>query len=122
MFSQNLLYWLPILIPCILLFHFVPAYWRLRHIPGPTLAAFTDLWRLVVVWGGRAEISYFDLHKKYGDLVRVGPNCISVSKPDVIQSIYGIGKGFVKASCKSVQQAAMANLRDSPTSTWYGRT
>jgi hypothetical protein len=35
-------------------------------------------------------------HEKYGDLVRLGPNCVSMCVPDIIDSIYGIGKGYVK--------------------------
>ena len=77
---------------------FSKIYWRLRHVPGPRLAAFTDLWRSIAVCGGRAETTYLGLNKKYGDLVRVGLNNVSISKPDVIQSVYGIGKGFIKAS------------------------
>jgi hypothetical protein len=66
--------------------------------PRPKAAAFTTLWRLLAVWGGRAETTCLDLHKRYGDLVRIAPNCVSISKPDAISAIYGIGKGFIKAS------------------------
>jgi|SRR5271156_4881490 hypothetical protein len=96
--NYNLLLWVPYLLLLFLVLRFSEIYWRLRHVPSPRLAAFTDLWRLIAVWGGREETTYLDLHKKYGDLVRVGPNNVSISKPDVIQSIYGIGKGFAKAS------------------------
>jgi hypothetical protein len=69
-------------------------------VPGPRLAAFTDLWHLIAIWGSRAETTYIylDLHKKYRVLVRMRPNNVSISNPDVVRSIYGIGKGFVKAS------------------------
>jgi hypothetical protein len=77
---------------------------------------------LLAVRGGRAETTCLNLHKKYGDLVRIGPNCVSISKPDVIQSIYGIGKGFIKASCDEKYSAEVANLKNSLISTWYGRT
>lgn len=30
------------------------------------------------------------LHKKYGSLVRTGPNEVSVSEPSVIRTIYGL--------------------------------
>ena len=67
-----------------------------RDIPGPFLASFTDLWRTLKVHGGRFELSNQALHAKYGDLVRVGPNCISVGDPREIRQIYGINRLFEK--------------------------
>ena len=67
-----------------------------RDIPGPFLASFTDLWRTLKVHGGRFELSNQALHAKYGDLVRVGPNCISVGDPREIRQIYGITRLFEK--------------------------
>ena len=78
-------------------------YLRLRRIPGPFLASCTDLWRLVLVWRGQSEWIYIALHKKYGDVVRIGPNCVSVSQPDLGQDIYGIGKGFIKVRILAAQ-------------------
>ena len=106
MSNSNLLDLFPYILPFLLLVHFGSNYWRLRHIPGPILAKFSDLWRLYAVWRGDAEITYFKLHEQYGDIVRVGPNCVSISKPDVIPSIYGIGKGFVKASASTASNPA----------------
>ncbi len=106
MSNSNLLYLIPYVLPLLFLVHFGSNYWRLRHIPGPILAKFSDSWRLHAVWRGNAEITYFKLHKQYGDVVRVGPNCVSISKPDVIPDIYGIGKGFVKASANIASDAA----------------
>lgn len=70
---------------------------RHRSIPGPFLAKFTDLWRLLVVWRRDSHDTYLALHKRYGDLVRIGPNCISVSKPDSINTIYGISVKSTKS-------------------------
>lgn len=98
MINSLLLYLVVYLPPFLLLVHFAQNYWRLRHIPGPIVAKFTDLWRLLLVWQGRAELTYVELHEKYGDVVRIGPNCVSISKSDCINDIYGIGKGYIKAS------------------------
>jgi len=35
-----------------------------------------------------------------GDLVCVGPNNVSISKPDVIQSIYGVGKALSRQATR----------------------
>lgn len=108
MSNSNLLDLIPYVLSLLLLVHLGSNYWRLRHIPGPILAKFSDLWRLYAVWHGDAEITYFKLHQQYGDVVRVGPNCASISKPDVIPSIYGIGKGFVKASARTAFETAIS--------------
>lgn len=65
-------------------------------IPGPFLASWTDLWRFFTVWGGHAERVHIDLHAKLGSMVRLGPNCVSVSEPEAIKVIYGLASGYVK--------------------------
>jgi hypothetical protein len=39
---------------------------------------------------------HFDLHRKHGKLVRVGPNHVSISDGDTIPQIYGISTKFIK--------------------------
>lgn len=70
---------------------------RLRDIPGPALAKLTNLWRLWKVYRRDSHETYLKLHEQYGDVVRIGPNCISISKPDVIPSIYGISVKAAKS-------------------------
>ena len=82
-----------------------------RNIPGPFLAQFTDLWRFFIVWRRDAHDTHLRLHKKYGDLVRIGPNCISICKPDIIPSVHGIGKGYVKSDFYSVWQNVVNGQR-----------
>jgi hypothetical protein len=45
---------------------------------------------------GDNHLLYCSLHSKYGDIVRVGPNKLSISDPAMIPIIYGIGSGFRK--------------------------
>jgi hypothetical protein len=87
------------------------SYYRLSHLPGPLLAKLTDLWRLLVVKRGDSHDTYLALHEQYGDLVRVGPNCVSISKPDAIPMIYGIQKGFVKSDFYTVWQNVVNGKR-----------
>lgn len=84
--------------------HITATYADYRNVPGPFLAQFTNLWRFFLVRGRSSHETYLRLHKKYGDLVRIGPKCISISKPDMIPTIYGIGKGYVKSDFYSVWQ------------------
>lgn len=68
----------------------------LHRYPGPFLASITDWWRLVDVYGRRSEVTHRALHKKYGDVVRLGPNTLSFSSPKALKTIYGLNKGFNK--------------------------
>ena len=68
----------------------------LNHYPGPLLASLTDWWRFFDVLGRRPDITHNKLHKQYGDVVRLGPNCLSFADPKAIKTIYGLNKGFKK--------------------------
>jgi hypothetical protein len=68
----------------------------LKKIPGPFFAKFTNLWRLLDVYGGRAELTHCFLHEKYGPAVRIGPNVVSLSEPELIPTLYGSGSKFLK--------------------------
>lgn len=71
--------------------------WRLHDIPAPSLAAFTNLWLLAQARQGKRFLSVDQAHKKYGTLVRIAPNHVSVADDAAIQTIYGHGNGFLKA-------------------------
>lgn len=71
-------------------------YHGLNKYPGPFLASLTDWWRFWDVYKRRPENTHIALHKKYGGVVRLGPNCLSFSDPEALKTIYGLNKGFVK--------------------------
>lgn len=68
----------------------------LHRYPGPALARVSDVWRFVDVWNRRPDITHVKLHRRHGDIVRLGPNTLSFSDPAAIKTIYGLNKGFVK--------------------------
>ena len=68
----------------------------ISHIKGPFWAAYTDWWRLGIALGRHPERHHIHLHDKYGSLVRLGPNSVSVSDPAAIKAIYGLNAGCVK--------------------------
>ncbi|CAD6449404.1 7922718d-0402-41f7-a86e-2612013717c7 [Sclerotinia trifoliorum] len=74
----------------------------LRNVPGPFLAKFTNIWRLLDVYGGRAELTHQLLHKKYGEAVRIGPNTVSLSNPKLIPTLYNLKGDFPKTDFYSV--------------------
>lgn len=68
----------------------------LYRYPGPFWAHLTNLWRFVDVYGRRPEVTHIALHRKYGNIVRLGPNVLSFGDPSAVKVIYGLNKGFTK--------------------------
>ncbi|KAI5370115.1 Putative cytochrome P450 [Septoria linicola] len=77
----------------------------LHKYPGPRIAAYTDWWRYFDVRNGKAERTHIELHRKHGDIVRLGPNVLSFADPRAIKIIYGLNKGLTKSDFYPVQQA-----------------
>lgn len=69
----------------------------LIRIPGPFPAQFTNLWLMYQCRHGRRYLAVDEAHKKYGKVVRIQPNHVSIADPDAIPVIYGHGNGFLKA-------------------------
>ncbi|MCJ1246209.1 hypothetical protein MMC30_003415 [Trapelia coarctata] len=70
----------------------------LNRYPGPLLAKSTKLWHRIDVKSNRHQHHLIALHRKYGDVVRIGPNTLSISRPDYVPRIYGVTAGFLKTS------------------------
>lgn len=85
-------------LPLILLFWYSWATFRspLRQYPGPLLARWTNLWRLYHVSTGNSHQIFHDLHKKYGPVVRLGPNLLDLDYPELIKTIYNIQGNWKK--------------------------
>jgi hypothetical protein len=69
---------------------------KLRGIKGPLIAKYTDLWRLLKVRQGNMHHVYLGLHQKYGNFVRVGPNCVSIGSRESQAAIYNISEKLPK--------------------------
>ncbi|KIX01924.1 uncharacterized protein Z518_07863 [Rhinocladiella mackenziei CBS 650.93] len=99
---------LPILIcvlPTVFILSLLRNYLSLQSIRGPPAARLTNLYRLLLVYHRNPHEKHLELHKRYGNLVRLGPNCVSVTgSPSYIPQIYGIGKGLVKSDFYSCFQ------------------
>lgn len=70
---------------------------RLQHIPGPFLAGWTNALRLYWVWSNDSHDTHITLHRKYGRIVRFGPNMVSVTDPKEISHIYDFAGTFPKS-------------------------
>ena len=84
------------LLGCLIVWQVILNTLKLRSIKGPFIARYTDLWRVLKVHQGDMHNVYIELHQKYGSLVRVGPNCISISGPEALAAIYNISEKLPK--------------------------
>lgn len=73
------------------------AFHPLSGIPGPKLAALSNVWYAYQVRNGRAAILGKTLHRKYGPVVRVGPNEVWFDSKEAFDIIYGIFLTYIKS-------------------------
>lgn len=65
---------------------------HLRKIPGPFIARVTSLYRFQITRKGHLPKCILALHERYGQVVRIGPNHVSVSDPDILNTAYKSAK------------------------------
>ena len=65
----------------------------LAKFPGPRLAGLSRLWYCWYCLRGDLVYVLDDAHKKYGDVVRIAPNELSYTDPEVWNEIYGHRSG-----------------------------
>lgn len=81
------------------LFFYLLPYIRshaIRDVPGPLPAAFSNFWLLLQCRRGKRFASVDAAHKKYGKLVRIQPNHVSVADSEAIPIVYSHGGGWLK--------------------------
>ena len=61
----------------------------LAKFPGPKLYAATSLFYSRMALRGKLPMEVRELHKKYGDVVRVSPDQLSITNPEAWKDIYG---------------------------------
>jgi hypothetical protein len=93
-------HYIHIIVPLVTILYFISNKYRygVNKYPGPWLAAYTDWWRFFDNVGQKSEKTFIELHRKYGDIVRIGPNALSFADPGALKTIYGLNKGFTKVS------------------------
>ncbi|ETS85264.1 hypothetical protein PFICI_03289 [Pestalotiopsis fici W106-1] len=71
-------------------------YRHLKHIPGPFVAKFSNIWIALGARQGQKFRWVDDAHRKYGKVVRVGFNHVSIATPEGLHTVYAHGNGFLK--------------------------
>ncbi|KAI0888215.1 cytochrome P450 [Annulohypoxylon maeteangense] len=76
----------------------VYSWYRLRHVPGPFLASFSYLWLAYYALSGK-QLEIIDyIGKKYGSLIRLGPNVLLSDDPEVIKSLSSAKSKYKKST------------------------
>jgi hypothetical protein len=62
----------------------------IAHFPGPKLAALTFYYEFYydIILGGQYTFKILELHKKYGQIIRINPYELHVSDPDYFPEVY----------------------------------
>ncbi|KAM6510768.1 hypothetical protein FSOLCH5_011213 [Fusarium solani] len=89
LFSLVSLYWVVYSIYSVFFHHY-------SDIPGPFWAKVSRLWLAKQVLSGTVDQTQRKLHEKYGSIVRIAPNEVSISDPDAIKTIYAVKNAFSK--------------------------
>lgn len=76
----------------------------LSRIPGPFLASLTRWYLVYQTRANHYNRTAQHLHAKYGPVVRIAPDEVSVADPEAIRKIYGAGNKFRKSDWYSVFQ------------------
>ena len=69
----------------------------LNRFPGPLAAKFSQLWLLLDTRSGQHHQTVIKLHEKHGNIVRLGPNYVSLADPADIKVVYGFAKRLNKS-------------------------
>lgn len=97
----------PRIVAALVIYYLAHNHYRrgLHKIPGPffrTLSPFPRVWS---VYRGFSHDDDIALHRKYGPIVRVAPNVLSVNTASEINSIYGVGAKFIKGKFYSLVES-----------------
>ncbi|KAJ6570138.1 cytochrome P450 [Mycena vulgaris] len=114
--GTSFLTYLSTVITSVVLYRVSPFH-PLASYPGPIMCKITKLWLAGIALGGKQHLTIKELHRRYGDVVRVGPNELSFSNKSAISPMMGT-KGMPKGpwwdgrlpECKTTR--SVLSLRD----------
>ncbi len=92
--------WALLLVPAYLVLYYIVPYFttyaHLQGIKGPLSAKFSNIWLAFGARRGQKFAAVDWAHRKYGKIVRVGFNHVSIADERALQVVYGHGNGFLK--------------------------
>nr|RBQ97275.1 hypothetical protein FVER53263_12563 [Fusarium verticillioides] len=100
-FLERGLVWLPYFIASLftwLIVSSIVSWYRLRHIPGPFAGKFSYLWVAYITITGTQHDHLVNLNRRYGPIVRVGPNEVLVDDPDLVRRVSSTKNTYTKGN------------------------
>ena len=94
----------PLLVPALLVARLLANRYLspLRKYPGPLLASTTRLWKVLSTASTHTHLDHIALHKRYGPIVRIAPNEVSLASPEAARTVLSAGKRFSKTNFYAV--------------------
>lgn len=93
-------YFLALLAPTWFILYYILPYFTtfksLQNIPGPFSAKFSNIWLALQAKKGKKFAAVDAAHRKYGPIVRVGFNHVSIANERGLSTVYAHGNGFLK--------------------------
>lgn len=94
-----------VLIAAVLYFVYsVRSWYRLRHFDGPWLAKHSYLWLLVAVTSNKIHLKFPEMHKKYGSIVRIGPNDLVTNDIKLLQHMSAARSAYSRSNWYNTQE------------------
>jgi len=69
--------------------HRLSPFHPLSQYPGPIPCKISKIWMMLKAGTGKQHLYIQSLHQRYGDIVRIGPNEVSISDPSAITPLMG---------------------------------
>ncbi|EMD31227.1 hypothetical protein CERSUDRAFT_60323, partial [Gelatoporia subvermispora B] len=86
--------------------HRISPFHPLARFPGPLSHKISRLSLTSIALSCREHVHIHELHEHYGDVVRIGPNEVSIRDPSVIPGVLGT-TGFPRSDCTSYSACSL---------------
>ena len=87
---------IPLWLSVYYIYPYFVTYRSLYHVPGPFIAKFSNIWVGLSARRGQKYAAVDSAHRKYGKVVRIGFNNVSIADESALNIVYGHGNGFLK--------------------------
>ena len=99
---------IPIIIAALLVSYYIvssiAAWWRLRAFDGPPTASFSYMWMYRCLSDGKQFDHLVAAGNKYGTTVRVGPNDLITTDPDVLRRVGSARSSYARSNFYAVNR------------------
>ncbi|CAP98032.1 hypothetical protein E8E15_000570 [Penicillium rubens] len=87
---------IPVWVALYYIYPYLVSYGHLSRVPGPFVAKFSNIWVGLSAKRGQKYAAVDAAHRKYGKVIRIGFNHVSIADERALNVVYGHGNGFLK--------------------------